>query len=353
MAIPVGVLLNSEYSARELVRLGRLCEELGYDQLWYTDIRLFRECYLGLGAVAAETSRILLGPGVTDPYSRHPAVTAATMATLDELSEGRAILGLGVGGTSFRELGISTTLPVAALRESVDVIRRLLRGEEVTVEGKVVALKGGRLQFTPMRDRIPIYFATHGAQVARLGGEIADGVLLGNILSPSGVDFYVEQVHAGAEKAGRPVDSVEVSLRPELCVADNEEAAFAVMRQRTAMRLVWTYPHWEYLNHIGVTVPPEFAEVAARKDPDVATSAAALIPDDVVAATVAAGHPERVAKQLAAAIRPGITRITIRAHEVSGTGIGPVLRVFMEDVLPRIEKEIDQPARVNGGPTSS
>src|SRR6516225_5295132 len=81
MTIPVGVLLNSEYSARELASLGRLSEELGYDQLWYTDNRLFRECYLGLGALAAATSRIRLGPGVTDPYSRHAAVTAATMAT--------------------------------------------------------------------------------------------------------------------------------------------------------------------------------------------------------------------------------------------------------------------------------
>jgi len=65
MATPVGVLLNSEYPARELIRLGRLAEDLGYDQLWYTDNRLFRECFLGLGALAAETSRILVGPGVT------------------------------------------------------------------------------------------------------------------------------------------------------------------------------------------------------------------------------------------------------------------------------------------------
>jgi 5,10-methylenetetrahydromethanopterin reductase len=344
MPIPVGVLLNSEYPARELIRLGRLSEELGYDQLWYTDIRLFRECFLGLGILATETSRILLGPGVTDPYSRHPAVTASTMATLDEISEGRAILGLGVGGTSFRELGISAPLPVAALRESVDVIRRLLRGQEVSVEGKVVSLRGGQLQFTPVRDRIPIYFATHGAQVARLAGEIADGVLLGNILAPSGVDFYLAQVRAGAAKAGRTLDSLTVSLRPEVCVSEDEAAALAVMRRRAALRLVWTHPHWEYLEHLGVTVPPALAELVARKEPGIADRVAALIPDSVVAATVAAGHPERVASQLAAAIRPGVNRITIRAHEVPGVGIGPALRTFMEDVMPLIEKQITESA---------
>ena len=340
MTIPVGVLLNSEYSARELASLGRLSEELGYDQLWYTDNRLFRECYLGLGALAAETSRIRLGPGVTDPYSRHPAVTAATMATLDELCGGRAILGLGVGGASFRELGLSTPRPLAALREAVDVIRRLLRGHEVTLEGKVVSLRGGRLQFAPVRNHIPVYFATHGAQIARLAGEIADGVLLGNILSPGGVDFYVSRVQEGAAKAGRPPESVDISLRPEVCVAEDEAAAFAVMRQRAATRLIWTYPHWEYLDHLEVTIPAGLAEVAARGDLSEVERAAGLIPDAVVAATAAAGHPERVADQLAAAFRPGVTRVTIRAHALPGGGIAPVLRAFMEEVVPRIEKRL-------------
>jgi 5,10-methylenetetrahydromethanopterin reductase len=266
------------------------------------------------------------------------------MATLDEISEGRALLGLGVGGTSFRELGISTPLPVAALRESVDVIRRLLSGEEVSVEGKVVSLREGRLQFTPVRDRIPIYFAPHGAQVARLAGETADGVLLGNVLSPSGVDFYVEQIRMGAEKAGRTLHSLAISLRPEVCVCEDEAAAFAVMRRRAALRLVWTHPHWEYLGHLGVTVPPTLAELVARKEAGLVDQVTALIPDSVVAATVAAGHPERVAHQLVAAIRPGVNRMTVRVHEIPGMGIAPVLRTFMEDVVPLVEKRIGQPA---------
>src|SRR5438093_9265439 len=156
MVLPVGALLNAEYPASELVELGLLCESLGYTQLWYTDIRLFRECYVGLAALAANTTRILLGPGVTDPYSRHPAATAATIATFDELCGGRALLGLGVGGTGFRGLGISAKLPVAALRETVDVVRRLLSGERVTTQGKVISLRDGRLQFSPIRSRIPI-----------------------------------------------------------------------------------------------------------------------------------------------------------------------------------------------------
>ena len=160
----LGVLLYSDYSLVELVELGRLSEELGYRFFWYTDVRFTRECYLGLAAVAAKTQRMLLGTGVTDPYSRHPAITAATIATLDELCGGRAVLGLGTGGAGFREIGLERKLPVAAMRETVEMVRRLLRGEKVTSQGKVVSVADGRLNFKPVRDSIPVYFATHGAQ---------------------------------------------------------------------------------------------------------------------------------------------------------------------------------------------
>src|SRR5438067_611774 len=134
------------HHAADMAARGRLAEHLGYRHRLYTEVRLFRECYLGLAAIAAGTKSILLGPGVTDPYSRHPAVTASTIATFDELSGGRALLALGRGGTGFRELGITPRLPVAALRESVEMVRRLLAGETVTSTGKVISLAGGRLQ---------------------------------------------------------------------------------------------------------------------------------------------------------------------------------------------------------------
>src|SRR5437588_12072528 len=138
--IPVSLLLNAEYEPSELIQLGRLAEELGYSHLWYTDIRLFRECFIGLAALAGNTSRIALGPGVTDPYSRHPAVTAATMATLDELTHGRAVLGLGLGGPSFTELGITGSNPLTAMGQALDGIRRLWGCYGVTVQGKAVSV---------------------------------------------------------------------------------------------------------------------------------------------------------------------------------------------------------------------
>jgi 5,10-methylenetetrahydromethanopterin reductase len=335
-SLRLGVLLNAEYPAAELVRLGRLVEALGYDQLWYTDVRLFRECFVGLAALAMSTTRLELGPGVTDPYSRHPGVTAATIATFDELAGGRALLGLGVGGTGFRELGITAKLPVAALRETVDVVRRLLAGERVTVEGKVVALRDGRLQFTPVRKAIPIYFATHGAQVMRLAGEVADGVLLANTLVPDAIAFYLGRLREGAARAGRALDALDVALRPEVCIDADEAAARAVMRRRVAARLVAGYPHWEFLELLDVRLPEAFTAIAAAKDTTRLDEAAAALPDAVVDRTVLAGSAERIAERIAAALRPEITSITIRPHAVPGRSVADVLRVFAEQVVPRL-----------------
>jgi 5,10-methylenetetrahydromethanopterin reductase len=336
MALPLGALLNAEYPVSELIELGLRCESLGYDQLWYTDVRLFRECYIGLAALAARTERIRLGPGVTDPYSRHPAVTAATIATLDELSGGRALLGLGVGGTGFRELGLATPLPVAALREAVGMIRRLLRGEEVTFQGKVLSLDQGRLQFTPPRPEIPIYFATHGAQVARLAGEVADGVMIANAVVPSAVTGYLDQLREGARKAGRSLRDVEVSLRFEVCLDDDEEAAFAVMRRRVAQRLMAGYPRVEFLERLEVSLPAAFHELAAGKDPRQLDRLAGLLPREAVERTVLAGRPDGVAKRVSAALTPEVSRVTIRPHAVPGRSVGAVLQSFVQEVMPRV-----------------
>lgn len=331
-----GALLNAEYPAGELAELGQLAERLGYRHLLYTDVRLFRECYLGLAALASATRSILLGPGVTDPYSRHPAVTASTIATFDELSGGRALLAFGVGGTGFRELGITPKLPVAALRETVDMVRRLLAGETVTASGKVISLAGGKLQFVPPRRHIPIYFATHGPQVTRLAGEVADGVLIANTLAPSAIDHYLGQLGDGAARAGRKPAELEVHLRVELCIDDDEAAAWQVMRRRVAARLIAGYPHWEFLDLLDLRMPEAFRAIAAAKDLARLDEAAKALPAEAVERTALAGRPDAVAARIAAALRPGITGITIRPHAVPGRGVGPVLTSFAEHVIPKL-----------------
>lgn len=331
----LGVLLFAEYPTAQLVDLARLSEDLGFQYFWYTDIRFSRECYVGLTAVAAATNKLLMGPGVSDPYSRHPSATASAIASFDEFSNGRALLGLGTGGHGFRELGLEKKLPVAALRETVEMVRALLQGEEVTKTGKVISLDGGRLAFKPPRVDIPIYFATHGAQITRLAGQIADGALIANTLLPKAFDFYLRQLDEGMAKASRAPGSIDIGLRVEAAIADDDEAAFDVMRQRAAARVYGQYPHWEYLEELGLKLPQEFVELAKTKERGGAKKAAQHLPAEIVESMVLAGNPERVAAQLARALNPRVTQLTIRPHPVPGQDVSSVLRAFAEQVVPR------------------
>lgn len=335
----LGVLLNAEYPAKELLRLGALAEDLGFRQLFYTDVRFLRECYAGLASLALHTKRIALGPGVTDPYSRHPAITAASMATVDELSEGRAVLGFGLGGAGFKPLGIRKTLPVAALRESLDVMRRLWRGEEVSTQGKVITLDQGRLQFVPLRNAIPIYIATQGAQISRLAGELADGVLIANTVCAPALDFYLDRIAEGAARAGRAVGDIDIHLRFEVCIAQDEAAAMGVMRRRLAQRLIAGYPKWDFLERLGVAVPSEFAVLAAKNDPALLDTAIEALPMEVVDASVLAGAPERVARMITPLLRREIRGVTIRPHACPGAPVESVMRSFVEEVMPLVAKQ--------------
>ena len=338
----LGVLLYADYSLAELAHLGKFCEQLGYRTLWYTDVRFGRECYLGLASVAAVTDRLLLGPGVSDPYSRHPAMTASTIATFDELSNGRAVLGLGVGGQGFAELGITRTLPVAAMRETVESVRALLRGERVDLQGKVINLANGKLTFSPPRTSVPIYFATHGAQISKLAGKLADGVLIANTLSPKMLSFYVDRIQQGMDTVGRTMSDFDFGLRIEACISDDQEAAFEVMRKRMAARVIGQYPHWDYLEELGVTLPEEFVDIARKRDDKLAGQAAPFLPRELVERTVLAGDAASVAQQLADAIRPEVGSITIRPHAPPGKTVADVIQSFAEDVMPRVERLVAQ-----------
>src|SRR3990167_5632858 len=163
MTLRTGLLMLPAYAPARLAELAALAEDTGYDDFWLADERFFREVYACLTLCALRTRRIRLGPGVTDPYSRHPALTAMAIATLDEISNRRAVLGIGAGVSGFRELGVDASRSAVAIREAVELIRRLLAGETVTVKGREISFTDGRLDFAPPRPDLPIYVASQRA----------------------------------------------------------------------------------------------------------------------------------------------------------------------------------------------
>ena len=221
MALRTGLLMLPAYEPARLAALAALAEDTGYDDFWLADERFFREVYGCLTLCALRTRRIRLGPCVTDPYSRHPALTAMAIATLDEISNHRAVLGLGAGVSGFRELGVDASRSAVALREAVELIRRLLAGETVTVKGSEISFTGGRLDFAPPRPDLPIYVASQRAGGCRVAGRVADGAIMQGALSDPLVRFLRETVHDAARQAGRDPARVALVARLNVCVADD------------------------------------------------------------------------------------------------------------------------------------
>ncbi|MBM3597323.1 MAG: LLM class flavin-dependent oxidoreductase [Alphaproteobacteria bacterium] len=332
----LGLLVYAEHPLKKIAEITRVAEDSGYRYLWYADVRLAREIWLGLSVMAAHSSRILVGPGVTDPYTRHPAVTAAAIATFDELTGGRAVLGLGVGGNSMKELGIEQKLPVAALRETVEIVRALLSGKRITRAGKVITINDGQLTFTPMRSTMPIYFATHGMQVANLAGQIADGVQVANTLAPAAFDKYLAQIDGGIAKAGRTPDAVDIGIKLEACISDDDEAALRVMQKRIATRVAKQYPHWGYMEETGVKVPQAYVDIVASGRTKLTDEEAKLFPIEVVETMAVGGNWERVAARLAAVLSPRVTHITLQPQVVPGQDVNDVVTAFARKVMSRV-----------------
>jgi 5,10-methylenetetrahydromethanopterin reductase len=231
------LLLLGDAPVTRLIERARLAEANGYEAVWVADERFYREVYSCLGQIAAHTRKVLLGPCVTDPFARHPALTAMAIATLDEISGGRAVLGIGAGISGFAELGISRTKPARAIREAIELIRALLRGESVDYHGEVIAFDRGRLSFTPPRADIPIYVASNGSLGQRVAAGLADAVIMEACASTAEVRAFRDAVAVSVRKAGRDPQSLRIAARLNTCLAANGRAARDAVRPTVARYL--------------------------------------------------------------------------------------------------------------------
>src|SRR6266849_9769419 len=170
------------------------CSMVGeIDRLWLTDSSLHaRNCYSYLTLAAGRTSRLLLGTAVTNPATRHPAITAAAAATVDEISGGRFALGIGTGDRPLLALGRKPST-LASLEAAVDGIRRLWRREQVDLRSGDFEMVGAHLRF-PARADIPVFISASGPKTLELAGRIADGVILLVGLFPEALDWAISHV---------------------------------------------------------------------------------------------------------------------------------------------------------------
>lgn len=231
----LGVAFSGGLDAAEIVECAVLAESLGYDSVWMAEGH-GGDQFAVLAAVAVRTHRVALGTCISSVFVRSAPTIAMAAATVDRLSGGRFILGLG---SSHRvqvgpEHGLPYGKPVTRVRETVAVVRRLLRDGHVSYRGETVAIERFDLWFAPFRPRLPIYLAAVFPRMIGVCGEIADGAILTRTTLASGADAK-KHVAAGAAAAGREPGAVALASLLPAAAADDPGAAFDALRPGVAM----------------------------------------------------------------------------------------------------------------------
>lgn len=323
------------YPLSRRVAIVESVEALGFDRLWHSNEKFGRDMVANMTLSAVHTKRIGIGAAVTDPYSVHPALTAAAMATVDEVALGRVIVGLGAGGSGFPAMGLQRERPVEAMRDAIAIMRGMWAGEPAVVEGKVVSVRNGVLGF-PARPDIRIVVATRGPAVLRLAGRIADGAMIATMATPRGVGIAWDSVRQGAQQAGRDPEDLEVISRVDTCVDRDRDKARAGVRQMIAFLLWSSYPNRDFVTQSGMEVPAELEAMIARRDYELMFDAGPLVPEEFVDAFAWAGTPEEVAARIARIADMGIRRFGTWVLAPPGGGIESVIRLIAEEVMPRV-----------------
>lgn len=343
MRLATGLLVLPAHPVDRLAAIAQLAERAGYDCLWIADERFFREAYGCLAHCALHTRRIRLGPGVTDPYSRHPALTAMAIATLDEISGGRAVLGIGAGVSGFRELGIDASRSAVAMREAVALIRRLLAGETVSVKGEQVSVHDGRLDFAPPRADVPIYVASQRAAGCRVAGRVADGAIMQGCVAEPLLRFFRETVREGALQAGRDPAAVELVARINVCVAEDRATARDAMRPTIVRSLAAQRPGFFTFATAGLTVPAGLRDkvlaLPYTHDPAPLRAVASEVPDAFVDAVTLTGPPPPIAREVVRMVRGGIGQLLVYPLAVDGR-IETTIERFQAEVMPLVRAEL-------------
>lgn len=218
----------------EFIEIAQLAEDLSYDSIWVPEM-WGRDAFSILGLLAAHTKRIKLATGIIPIYSRSPAIIAQTIATLDEISDGRMMLGLGTSGPIVIENwhGVPYEKPLQRTREYVEIIRMILNSERVNYDGEIFNLKNFRLQFKPFRKNLPIFIAAMGSKNIQLTGELADG-WIPFLVPPEQLHNGKKELEAGAGKAQRSLDQILVSPYIPAAVSEDIDLAQDVVKEYIA-----------------------------------------------------------------------------------------------------------------------
>ena len=332
MTLKFSIDLNGMYSVSEYVRIAKLVEDYGFDEVHVVDDLGYRPAWPTLALIADHTSRIKLGPWLISPRIVHPAYHAANLAEIDEISDGRAVCCLGRGG--FMDmLGLEEPdKPLTMLRESVALIRHLFASETAPFKGKVFTARHDMgFRFTPLRSNIPLMIGTFGPQTAKLAGEIADGLLVSCVTDRNYLHSLVASFDTGAKESGRNSSVLEKAVSPLCCLSTNRDAAFELMRRKLPNMLKYLFPLTKHAGLTPADIPDDDFSLAAldSSSPALGTE----LSEDQIRFFSCVGTPADVIPQIEGMLDAGINHVAFSG--LLGPNVDEAIKLIATEIMPR------------------
>jgi 5,10-methylenetetrahydromethanopterin reductase len=292
----VALYLQDAHDLRDGLDFARYAEKRGFEAVWQAESRLVRDAIVPMAAYAAVTEKIKVGSGVINNWTRNIGLLASTFLTLDDLAPNRIICGIGAWWDPLaRNVGINRSKPLTAMRETVEILRRLLNMERVTFDGEFVHVQGIELDVVHGRREprhVPIMIGATGDKMMEMTGEIADGAVLNYCVPPSYNDRALELLERGARSAGRSLDDLD---RPQLVVCSvdlDHDRAIDTTRELLTQYLA-QQPHIAKASGVAQEVVDKIQAILGwPATHEQIQKAKHLVPEDLIDRITASGTPE-------------------------------------------------------------
>ena len=311
MADRVALYLQDAHEIREGMKLAQYAEKHKFEAVWQAESRLVRDAIVPMAAFAAVTERIKIGSGVINNWTRNIGLLAATYLTLDDLAPDRIICGIGAWWDPLAaNVGIQRRKPLTAMRETIEVMRKLLNMERVTYQGEFHQVNNIELDVVHGRREprhVPIMIGATGMKMMELTGRIADGVVLNYCVPPAYNHQALDALKRGAESVGRSLDEVD---RPQLIVCSvHQDRATALDGARALLtQYIAQQPHIAQASGTSPEVVKQIQSILgwpATKEQ--IRQAMQLVPDELVQRITASGSPDEVKAKVREYVANGCT----------------------------------------------
>jgi 5,10-methylenetetrahydromethanopterin reductase len=307
----VAIYLQDKHEIREGMEYAQYAEQRGFEAIWQAESRLVRDAIVPMAAFAAVTSRIKVGSGVLNNWTRNIGLLAATFLTLDDLAPDRIICGIGAWWDPLaKNVGIERKKPLKAMRETIEVMKRLLNMERVTFHGEFHRVDGIELDVVHGRREprnVPMYIGATQMGMMELAGEIADGVVLNYCVPPEYNSRALEHIEIGAKKVGRNLEDID---RPQLivCSVDHDHHRAVQAAKELITQYLAQQPHIAEASE----TPPETVQKVQTILRWPATieqihEAMQYVPDELIERITACGTPDEVRAKVEKYNRNGCT----------------------------------------------